>query len=280
MSLPPNGNDISYRLATKRIAMMIRNLLTAVGFATFFMFSACQEQLEEPRQDCEAPIFNLRLSKTITKHFYSLDGHGFSQYETSYFFDNQGRVDSIAGSYGLLKIMYHANGRVDKTVWRQSDSPQTFISESQYVYSNGRLARIQTTSLSGAFLPYTYHYEWNKNGFLKKMWREGGSDKTVFTHDGCGNIVKEQDFYNADNQEHRLAIAEFAETFSPYYQIGLHKIYPNQYSVHNPLMTQIVHWDCSADYDPSPQHFTYEYNEQQLPVKMRSAYREVTFFYE
>lgn len=206
---------------------------------------------------------------------------GFSpiQKETFYFFDTQNRLDSIAGNYTFSKIIYNPDGAVEKRLNYKKNSPQILSSESQYMYENGKLARIVTTYFGSITWNTTYHYEWHNNGFLRSRWFEGGNDKTVFTRDGCGNVIKEQDFYHVNNEEHRLAIAEFDGTFSPYYLIGLHRIFPEDYSVYNPVMNQIVHWDC-GDYDPSPIHHTYEYNAEGLPVKMANAYRMVEFFYE
>ena len=61
--------------------------------------------------------------------------------------------------------------------------------------------------------------------------------------------------------------------------IGMHHIFVGSYSPHNPIMTQIKHWDC-ADYDPSPIESTYEYDAENLPIKMTNSYNTVLFFYE
>lgn len=80
--------------------------------------------------------------------------------------------------------------------------------------------------------------------------------------------------------ETMLVVAQFSDAFSPYFLIGLDKIFPAQYSVHNKTMTQIVHWDCGADYDPEPVVFDYEYDPDGLPTTMTSRYGTVAFYYE
>lgn len=101
----------------------------------------------------------------------------------------------------------------------------------------------------------------------------------MFTHDDCGNVIKTQAFYNKNNKEHLLSIAAYDSGFNPFYLIGLHRLEPFFYSVHNPVMEQIVYWDC-ADYDASPQKTTYEYDTDQLPVRKTGPNYTTLFFYE
>ncbi|MBX2892732.1 MAG: hypothetical protein KF734_17520 [Saprospiraceae bacterium] len=249
---------------------------------------ACQKENTpaEPQKEqntCLQQQFSKRLKKTVTTLYYWGTNLSPDVRTAEYFFDAQNRVDSIFSDNIAVKILYAPTGEVDKKLVYYWGKPQNIAGVTHYHYQNGQVVKFQTFyyAVDGTLQNWSTinHFEWNAQGFLEKTWLEGGNDKTVFTVDDCGNILKTQDFYNDTNLEHRLEVAEYADTYSPYYLIGLHKIYPGYHSVHNPIFNQIVHWDC-ADYDPSPIHSEYEYDADGLPIKMSNPYRTIEFFYE
>lgn len=232
---------------------------------------------------CNYPPFSKRLKKTVATQTYP--GANFSPdiRMTEYFFDDQGRVDSIMAHQTAHAVVYSPDGKVNQLRSYAYAQPQLLQSVTQYFYNNGLLEKTVRTSYDAAGNPAgwtnTHFYEWDANGFLAKTWFEGSNDKRVFTRDECGNILKTQDFYNANNAEHFLSEAAYANTPNPHYQIGLDAIFPGNYSVHNQNFSQIIHWDC-ADYDPSPITSEYEYDAEGLPVTMTRANRVEVYFYE
>lgn len=263
----------------------MRTLLSLLLASLFALLPACKKNdpPQSERTDCLAFHPSKRLYKTVTTHF--APGTGFDPWttETRYFFDAQNRVDSIWDNKTPSKILYAADGKVDQQITYYSDNPQKISRNAQYVYENGRLARIHSTyfDLNGNPQNWTttQFFVWNDQGFIEKTWYESGNDKRVFTRDACGNILKTQDFYNVNNEEHMLQIAAYDSTPDPHYLIGLDAVFPTAYSVHNPTFDQIVHWDC-ADYDGSPIYSEYTYDSEGLPLKRTTAYFTVVYFYE
>ncbi|HNM26317.1 MAG TPA: hypothetical protein PKL15_12840 [Saprospiraceae bacterium] len=263
--------------------------LSITCFAAFVLlsFSACQKAQpshNDPEDSpCDFSPFSKHLKKTVTTRFYPGTSFSPDSRPTEYFCDDQGRVDSIMDDQTAMSVVYSADGRVGQLRTYAYAQPQVLNAITQYYYNNGQLEKTVAQYYDAAGNPATWStttfYEWDANGFIVKTWLENSNDKRVFTRDDCGNILKTQDFYNANNAEHFLAQSAFVATPNPYYQIGLDAIFPGNYSVHNLTFGQIVHWDC-ADYDPSPITSDYEYDTEGLPVKMTNTYRTEEYFYE
>ncbi len=266
----------------------MKKLLLPVGCALALCLFGCKEKesAAPAPKECLDKQFTRRLVKTVTTRLYPGTNYVSPKSETHYFFDAQNRVDSIAtGDFTRTgqKIIYLPDGNVDKIRHYHHSGAQLFISITQYAYRNGRLAKSEKYQITPAnpTARWTCHFEWGDDGFIHKTWYDFQQhEKTILTHDACGNLVKSQDLVNGTNEETRLSISKFADTFSPYYLIGLDKIFPDgPYSVHNSTVNQLVHWNC-ADYDGSPVHNTYIYNTEGLPTQMSNRYNIVSFFYE
>jgi hypothetical protein len=262
-------------------------ILSFIFFATYFFSCKKNEtndteeanpiNLEIPNSVCEPQVFSKKLKKTISTNLELVP----TIKEISYFYDNQNRVDSITESSFYTLILYDASGKVAKTVRKSNLDNHTYF-EDIHNYENDVL---KTIIHQGSFVNGTPSYsivknfEWSDNNYLKKSWFETANDKTIYSVDSCGNVLKEQDFYNVDNREHRLVFRKFATTFSPYFLIGLNDAFPDQYYKHNIIYFQLAKWDC-ADYDSTPVKTTYEYNSEGLPTKSTNRFGIVEFFYE
>lgn len=271
---------------SKSIFVMTKKIFLLLGFAA--LFSGCknietipvlQEGTSNP---CLTGSFTRHLKKTVTTVEHPGTGFTPSVFKTEYFFDTQGRVDSLQADYQALKIVYAPDGKVDKLISWWPDIKKVGSVE-QYFYENGRVSKTERTIFDQNGNPnphvFRYFYEWDSAGFVSKKWYDGGNDQTIFTRDNCGNALKIQDFYNQSGEEHYLGVAEFADTPSPYFLIGLDAVFPGAYSVNNRTFGQIIHWDC-ADYDPGPITTQYEYDAENLPILASSPFRTVEFFYE
>ncbi|MDX2135857.1 MAG: hypothetical protein SFV52_13795 [Saprospiraceae bacterium] len=244
---------------------------------------ACNRQETAIDGSCLPQQIAKRLYKTVSTAQPAGSGAHSTVYTAEFFFDQQNRVDSIRMNDTPYKVMYNAAGQVDKLLTYFAEHPAIVQSEQTYHYQMGRLDKTisQNFDLQGnpqGWRPVVY-YTWNSEGFLEKTRYEGGDEETVYSHDGCGNRVETREMSLPTGLETMLVVAQFSDTFSPYFLIGLDKIFPAQYSAHNKIMEQIVHWDC-ADYDPDPIVFEYEYGPDGLPTTMSSRYGTVAFFYE
>ncbi len=266
--------------------MNVKMLLPLCFAALFFGCKNSETNLESPTPTlsgvCLSGTFSKYLVKTVKTVSYPGTGFLPSVFTTQYFFDAQGRVDSIRTDYQANKVVYAPDGKVDKLLSYGYDI-QKLNSIQQYFYENGRVSKTEQTSFDQNGNPQAwvsrYFYEWDTAGFVAKTWFDGGDDKAVFTRDDCGNVLKTQRIYDQNGEEHMLVVAEYADTPSPYFLIGLDKIFPGDYSVHNPTVEEIVHWDC-GDYIAGPMNTEYEYDAENLPVKALSSFQVVEFFYQ
>jgi hypothetical protein len=274
-----------------KIKTMSIKYILPILFFTIYFFSCKKTEttstIEEtnpsvvviPTNACEPPVFNKKLKKTISTTLETVPTIN----ETSYFYDNQNRVDSITESSFYTLILYDVTGKVAKTARKRYSNNYTLF-EDIHNYKNGVLKTIlhQENQLDGtpSIFSIVINYEWNNNNHLKKIWSKNASHKTVYTVDSCGNVLKEQDFNNINNREHRSELHKFATTFSPYFLIGLDVAFPNQqYYKHNIIYSESACWDCGF-YGPWIVKTTYEYNAYGLPSKSTNGNTIVEFFYE
>ncbi|MCC7245415.1 MAG: hypothetical protein IT269_07035 [Saprospiraceae bacterium] len=261
---------------------MTKFLLFPLSLA--MLFFSCQKSDPNPdtSNNCLPGTFSKRLKKEVLSANHPGTGFNPTIYTTEYAYTPDGNLDEIRENNTTTKIMYRPDGKVDQLIIRSDDNPN-YYTQQTYTYQNGQIQQTtsQSYNLNGTPTnqPLRYFYEWGTDGFLKKGKFENGNDETVFTTDGCGNIVKTQDFYLQNGAEHFLSKSEYAETPNPHYLIGLYKLYPEAYSVHNQIFGQIVHWDC-ADYDGSPITTQYIYDDEGLPVKSWNTNHTIEYFYE
>ncbi len=265
-------------------------MLKSILFFAFLLamaLSACNKSEPLPPKNntfnnpCLTQTFSNRLKKTIAA---SSQGNGFPTFyqTTEYFYDIQGRVDSILYYDSSAKVGYDSEGQVVTytTYWLG----QGVSSIRTYTYENGLLKQTVTKQFDQAGnlhnWVHTTNFEWNEQGFIKKFWQENGNDVTVLTLDDCGNTLESRDFYNSTGVEHRLSQSAYTTTISPYFLIGLHKVFPTDYSVNNWASSEIVHWDCGADYIGGVFNTEYEYNSENLPTKATNYFHTVEFIYE
>lgn len=236
----------------------------------FLLFNACQKTSLVPDnlRLADLPEFSQRIKKVVRHVQYPGTGFSEQSFSTEYFYDAQGRVDSIYSNHAGQKVLYAPNGRVEKLLGY--DYYNTRVgAEHFYQYNNqGRVESITTQYFDENNQPSfqsQQFFEYNSEGFVVKEWHLGSNDKAVITREN-GNAIKNQRFYDNNGQEHFLSIADFDDKFNPEYAAGLNNIYPGAYSPNNITFAQIVHWDC-ADYDPSPRNYTLTYNDEDLPLK-------------
>lgn len=213
------------------------------------------------------PKCSQRIKKVIQHVKYPGTGFNDDVYPTEYFYDAQGRVDSI-DSRAKQKILYAANGQVKLRLQYDYYNPKVLCKHIYHYNSVGRVGSI----LSQYFdennqqgQQFQTFFEYDNFGFVVKEWQSNGDDEMVPTREG-GNAIKVQRFYNATGQEHFLSIAAFDENCNPEYLAGLNNIYPGSYNPNNTIFEQILYWDC-GDYDGSPQNYTITYNDEGLPLK-------------
>lgn len=263
---------------------MKKSFFTGFFALVLLAFTACEKKQSSQGDlldnQCVFQPFSKRLHKVIKTNTYP--GTSFPPYvrTTEYFFDDQGRVDSMLNDQTASAVSYDLDGRVSQLRHYAYQQPQTLTGVTTYYYNNGLLVKtVENHPGSPTSWSLSWFYEWDANGFIVKTWTENGNDKRVFTRDECGNVLKTQDFYNDTNAEHFLSEATYDPTPNPRYLIGLDAILPGSYSVNNPNYSRIIHWDCS-DYDGSPNFSEYEYDAEGLPVKMTNSYGTEEYFYE
>jgi hypothetical protein len=249
--------------------MLKKSLLLFLLFP-ILLTNSCQKTPLEPASPEPAPLpqFSQRIKKVIRHVTYP--GTGFSEniFQTEYFYDAQGRVDSIYAYHSGQKVLYAPNGKVEKLL--RYDYYNTRVgAENTYQYdSEDRVESITMQYFDENGQPSfqsQQFFEYDNEGFVVKEWHSNSNDKTVITREN-GNAVKNQRFYNANGEEHWLSIAAFDDKFNPEYAVGMNSIYPGEFSPNNTTFAQIVHWDC-GDYDPSPRNYTLIYNDEGLPLK-------------
>ncbi|MEI7587601.1 MAG: hypothetical protein WCJ44_33405 [Runella sp.] len=272
---PRNPFKIIYPNDMKPFSLLLA-LSCAISFAS--CYHASNENIDNKpiTNPCLNQSFPQRLYKIVYTSYDWTTGQGANVQETRFFFDTNNRLDSIGG---YQKIRYGASGLVDQVITYFNNAPNQV---EQFVYENGRLTKTETNNYSqngNLNWKTVKHIEWDDQGFIHKTWIEGAGEYTIFTCDACGNVVKSQDFITSDNRENRLTVETFLDTYNPEYLIGLDKIYPGYYSIHNVSRSEIVHWD-NVDFQPSPIDYTYEYNSDGLPVKKKSILQLVEYFYE
>lgn len=264
---------------------MLKKIFPALLLFPILLTNACQKAPSEPAspEPATLPQFSQRIKKII--QHVEHPGTGFSEtvFQTEYFYDAQGRVDSIYSHHAGKKVLYAPNDKVEKLL--QYNYYNTGIGvEHTYQYNNeGRVESITMQYFDGNGQPSfqsQQFFEYDNEGFVVKEWHSNSNDKTVITREN-GNAVKTQRFYNANGQEHWLSIAAFDDKHNPEYAVGMNSIYPGEFSPNNTTFAQIVHWDC-ADYDPSPRNYVLTYNGEGLPLKSEedSGNLRIEYFYE
>jgi hypothetical protein len=237
---------------------------------------ASDENAEFPyKNPCLTQTFSKRLNKVVYTSFNETTGKPYTDLQIQYFFDANGRLDSISGGH---KIRYNAAGRVDQVIYSIPNAPNQV---NQYFYKKGLLFKIETNiyNPNGTLnQKRVKNFEWDAQGFVHKTWIQGFDHFTVYNRDACGNNIKTQDFIISGNREDQLRVATFSDTYNPEYLIGLHEIDPSYYSIHNESISEIIH--SSADFLPGPIEYQYEYNTDGLPVKKMSTGHLVEYFYE
>lgn len=214
------------------------------------------------------PQFSQRIKKVIQRVEYPGAGFPIQSFQTEYFYDAQGRVDSIYSNHAGKKVLYAPNGKVEKLLQYNYYNTRVGVENTYQYNSEGRVESItmQYFDENGQPSFQTQNFfEYNSAGYVVEEWHSGGNDKAVITREN-GNEVKNQRFYNDNGQEHFLSVAAFDDKFNPEYVAGLNNIYPGAFSPNNTTFAQLVHWDC-ADYDGSPHYYTLTYNDDGLPLK-------------
>lgn len=270
--------------------MLKQTTLFSVFTLLLLLISSCQKSADSPAQppsptaenvfQREMPHFSKRLKAWNTYVGAPGGGAGGGEFfrKTTYFYDAQGRVDSLwfnANGWGTgSKIVYAADGRVEK--YLQYDDKGKLNARRIYTYNAKGL--VESWRNEGSL--HQKNFEYNESGFLTLAWYSNGDDKTVFTLENS-NPVKVQRFYNHDGKEHYLSVAKFDEGWNPLYLAGLYDVFPGEHTPNNQTFGQIVHWDC-ADYDGSPRTRKLTYDAEGLLLKVEDTlgdYRE-EYIYE
>ncbi len=257
--------------------------LTVLPFLLLFLH-ACKRDYAYTGSPEKSPCVpanlpSVRLTKKIVERQYPL----FVGTDTTcYAYNAAGQLSSIKQKNQLNEINYRSDGKVDflKT---SNYHPDGIYTITRFFYNNSLLNHtVDEVYNSDGTLKYTAqkkYYLVDANGLVRKIWFEQPSDETVFSYDSCINLVMTQRFYVNTGQEHYLWVGSYDQYFNPEYLIGLNDVFPAEYSPNNPVLTQIVHWDC-CDYDASPHEVKYTYNSQGLPITATSTYNNTWYYYE
>ena len=249
----------------------------------FFLFTllvvSCHKGSDSPRNPPSPPQFSQRIKQVIRHIEYPGTGFPEGIFSTEYFYDAQGRVDSITKQ----KILYAANGRVEKALHYDYYNAVVAGASTYQYNSEGRVESILNQNFNAnnqIDSEYKKFFEYNDDGYVVKDWISIGDDKSVITRED-GNSTKVQRFYDNTGAEHYLSIASYDDKWNPEYVAGLNSIYPGEYSPKNVTFAQLVSWDC-GDYDASPVHYSITYNDEGLPLKSEAdnGYMWIEYIYE
>jgi hypothetical protein len=239
---------------------------------SIFCLLSCEKQstiMPQP-EACTLPNVTKKLDYMIIERSY-LSPLTWSISDTiSFFYDAQGRLDSIHNWYqNQFKFYYDADQRPEKYIVSQSGhAPKT----SYFEYTG------QQVSINDGRV-YTY----DTQGHLIGSSFLNFNDYDTYATDNCGQIVKHRSIYHTDNKEHYLWEAEYSDTYNPLFLIGLHRFFIGpQINMHLPAWSEIVHWDC-ADYASGKAIPTIVSDVESLPIKTTVLHEgEITtrYFYK
>ncbi|MCY7327355.1 MAG: hypothetical protein LH618_02265, partial [Saprospiraceae bacterium] len=160
-------------------------------FATALLVVSCHKLPDNQHNPPPPPEFSQRIKQVIRHVSYPwINSTAADAFSTEYFYDTQGRVDSITKQ----KILYSANGRVEKVL--HYDYYNVVVAgQSIYEYDNNdRVKSILNQNFNAnnqITSEYKQFFEYNDDRYDVKDWISKGNDKAVITREN-GNATKTQ----------------------------------------------------------------------------------------
>lgn len=258
---------------------MLRILIVSI-----VLFCSCNKEdivLTRDDKGCGKNTSGKLLIKKSTKFYGEL--YNFDDKTEHYFYDDQNRIDSIltisnSKPKSSYKFIYNSNNRLEHQTFydllHHNFYTYTFEYESDnnlekiFFSSNTENKRLQQI-LKTSELEKTISYQFA---------HENASSRYLLTYDDCNNVIKQQSFYISDNTEHLLIETEYTDVLNPIYSPLIPKGSP--FLDNTPYLmksSEIVHWDCAADYLAGKQITKYETNEFNLPTKSKHYHDELLY---